>query len=391
MSSRTASRGMTLIELMIAMLIGLVLILGLVQIFSASRSAYQLSEGLARTQENGRFAIDYLQRDLRMAGHFGCVNDQAHVRQTPSGLTTTFGAAAHPALDFSVSIQGYEASDTAPGDEVELLETPAVGGAAYTPALPAQFAAALGNRVEGSDIVVLRYLAPEGVPITSIAGTPVAPQFGFDAARWSVLQSGVGNPGLFGVADCMSATVFQAAAVNSGGGLVTAGAAPNNAVDFTNVFTSGQAVLYRAESIIYYVGLNGSGRPSLYRLRYTATPNGNLVTDPEELVEGVENMQILYGQDRELAAASAPTGYIDRQGTAADVAASVAPAADGWRRVGTVQLGLVAASPDRAASLQASPDNKLNALGVTFTAPADGRFRSVYQTTVAVRNRLYGN
>lgn len=37
-----------------------------------------LAEGSARAQENGRFALEFLQRDIRMAGHFGCVNDQAH-------------------------------------------------------------------------------------------------------------------------------------------------------------------------------------------------------------------------------------------------------------------------------------------------------------------------
>ena len=45
---------------------------------AASRTASRLAEGNARAQENGRFAQEFLQRDIRMAGHFGCVNDQAH-------------------------------------------------------------------------------------------------------------------------------------------------------------------------------------------------------------------------------------------------------------------------------------------------------------------------
>src|SRR5690606_38678649 len=102
-------RGLSLIELMIALVIGTVLMIGIIQVFSSSRAAYQLSEGVARAQENGRFALDYLQRDIRMAGHFGCVNDQAMMRQNPATLKTTFSAAIHPSLDFGVSIQGYEA------------------------------------------------------------------------------------------------------------------------------------------------------------------------------------------------------------------------------------------------------------------------------------------
>ncbi len=77
--------GLSLIELMIAMVIGLVLILGLVQVFGASRQAYQLSQGIARNQENGRFAVDFLSRDLRMAGHTGCVNDQQLLTANAAG------------------------------------------------------------------------------------------------------------------------------------------------------------------------------------------------------------------------------------------------------------------------------------------------------------------
>src|SRR5690606_40813368 len=73
------SAGVTLIELLVALAIGAVLMLGLVQVFAASRSAYQMSEGMARVQENSRFAMDFIQRDLRMAGHFGCSTDQAHM------------------------------------------------------------------------------------------------------------------------------------------------------------------------------------------------------------------------------------------------------------------------------------------------------------------------
>jgi len=382
-------RGLSLIELMIAMLIGTILMLGIFQVFSSSRAAYQLSEGVARAQENGRFALDYLQRDIRMAGHFGCVNDQAMMRQNPATLKTTFSAAIHPSLDFGVSIQGYEADGSEPGEDVSL----ASGTAGFTPALPAEYAAQMGDAAAGSDVIVLRYLAPEGVPVTGISGTAAQPVFEFDSSRWGVLQSGVGNPGIFGVSDCVGATVFQAQTVAAAAGTIALGTAPNNTVELSQVFTAGQTMLYRAESAAYYVAANANGGSSLYRLRFLYTPNAaNPVVQKEELVEGVENMQLLYGQDRELDSAKPPTGYIDRQYTAAQVE-STAPAAvaDAWRRVGAVQIGLVLSSPERAAAEQAGDAHKLNALGVTFSPPSDSRFRSVYQTTIALRNRLYGN
>lgn len=390
-----SARGVTLVELMIALLIGTILVLGLIQVFTASRSAYQLSEGLARTQENGRFALDYLQRDLRMAGHFGCVNDQAHYMLPTPGLDTTFPTASTPsALNFPVSIQGYEASGTQPGGAaLSLAETPASGGAAtqWSPQLPADVATATANRINGSDIVALRFLSPMGVPVTDVAGTPAEPVFSFDASRWEVLRNGVDNPGLFGVADCQNAVVFEAAAgTNGAAGTIAGGSAPNNAKQFDKVFTPGHTVLYRAESVLYYVGLNGSNRPSLYRVRFTAAPGGALASSREELIEGVENMQLLYGQDRVVNPALSPSGYMGTLGTASTIEGSWSPSADAWRRVGSVQVGLVLVSPDRAAAAQASVA-PLDSLGVPFTAAADGRYRTVYQTTVALRNRLYGN
>jgi len=384
--------GLSLVELMIAMVIGLVVMLAVVQVFAASRETYRLSEGLARVQENSRFAMDTLQRELRMAGHFGCVNDQAHNIQNPGTLQSTLNAATHPSLDFNQSIQGYEATNTEPGTSVTLAATPSVGGTAYSPTLPAEIAAALPNRVDGSDIVSLRYLMPDGVPVTSVGGTSQRPVFNFDASRLNVLRSGVTTPGLYGIADCLSATVFQARTVDGGVANVAFGDAPNNTSLFTSVYKEGQTVLYRAESIVFYVGYDATtAQSSLYRVRFSANPNGALVAGaPEALVEGVENLQLLYGQDRQLSTTS-PTGYIDRQGTATQVHASLTDKAAAWRRVGAVQLGMVVSSPDRASARQADGAAAMTTMGVTFTAPTDGRMRAVYQTTVALRNRLYGN
>ncbi|WP_242112390.1 PilW family protein [Luteimonas aquatica] len=398
MKPRRNQYGLSLIELMIALLIGTILMLGLLQVFSASRASYQLSEGLSRTQENGRFALDYLQRDIRMAGHFGCVNDQAHAQQNPNGLDTTFGAGAEEGLRFDISIRGYEATGTAPSATgVAVEESPGAGSTAYTPALPDDIEEATPNRIAGSDIIALRYLAPEGVPVAVIAGSAGEPSFSFDAERWDVLRSGVDDPGLFGVADCTGATVFEAGndSDGAGGEIVVDADAPANDGDFSKVFTAGQAMLYRAESVVYYVGRkripDGSWRPALYRVRFQAAPGGEVeASDPQELVEGVENLQLLYGQDRELSASASPTGFVDRVGTAGAVNTSVPNAADAWRRVGLVQVGVLIASNDRTASEQAT-QRPPTSLGVGFALPDDGRYRTVYETTVALRNRLYGN
>src|SRR6266536_1972585 len=66
------SRGLTLVELMIAMTIGLLILLAVSRIFVTSRATYTYEEGLARTQESGRFAMEFLSQDLRMSGYAGC-------------------------------------------------------------------------------------------------------------------------------------------------------------------------------------------------------------------------------------------------------------------------------------------------------------------------------
>ncbi|UNK56709.1 PilW family protein [Pseudoxanthomonas daejeonensis] len=343
--------GLSLIELMIALLIGAILLLGVVQVFAASRTAYQLSEGMSRVQENGRFALDYLQRDIRMAGHFGCVNDQAR-NQVPGGLTSHF--AANGPLDFGFSVQGYDDSD--PPDVV------------LSPA-----------RIDGTDAIALRFLSGNGAPITTI--DLAGPSVDIDPAKWSVLtEGGVAAPAMFGVADCAFADVFVADSTSAAAGRVIVPAS----VDLARYGASpagGPTMLYRAETVIYYIGQGAGGQPSLWRARVNADES----LTSEEMVEGIENMQFRYGMDRN-AAGALPSGYIASQDTADGVGGTT----DDWRRVGQVQVALLAVSPNSAASV-APTTTEQDLLDVSATLPADGRYRSVYQGTIALRNRLYGN
>lgn len=336
-------RGLTLIELMIALLIGSMLVLGLVQVFGAARSAYQLSEGIARVQENGRFAMDFLQRDIRMAGHFGCVNDQSH-RQVAGSLTSHFPA--NGPLDFGFSIRGYENANPP--------------GITLNP-----------GRVGGTDVIVLRYLRGTGVPVRAI--DPAAGTIDINPAQWDALtEGGVANPTMFGIADCSFADVFQAQGVAAGAGRVTA---PGG----VNLSLYGETTaLYRADVMVYYIGNGAGGRPSLWRAR--VLPGGGVTS--EELVEGIENLQFRYGLDQ--GPADALTGYIATQANAGGVANTEVA----WRRVGQVQVGVLAASPNAAASAQASQVPRV--LDATPALPTDGRYRAVYESTIALRNRLYG-
>ena len=75
---RRAQAGVTLVELMVSLLLGLVITGGVVQIFVANRATYAFNEGLARVQENGRSAIDALNFNVRMAGFYGCLYETTY-------------------------------------------------------------------------------------------------------------------------------------------------------------------------------------------------------------------------------------------------------------------------------------------------------------------------
>ena len=73
MKNRPFQTGLSLIEIMIALLIGAFLIGGVLQIFISSKQTYRMQQNLSRLQENGRFALDFIGRDVRMTSSWGCL------------------------------------------------------------------------------------------------------------------------------------------------------------------------------------------------------------------------------------------------------------------------------------------------------------------------------
>lgn len=383
---RLRQAGLSLIELMIAMVIGLVLMLGVVQIFIASRAASQLSEGSARTQENARFALDFLQRDLRMAGHFGCVNDQAHAVKAIDAigyhLDGVTSGSGEP-LDFSVPIQGYEATGTAPTNTLTLGSTWSAVAAA-----PKSITGLKPAPLPGSDILVLRYLDADGVPVTGIAAAPAESTLTISTAGGKRLNAGVdGGASVFAIADCTRADVFVG---SISGGTLTALKTDLSNYSANNAMT----MVYRADAVVYYVASNTANEPALFRAR---AKGDNTYGAAEELVEGIESLQFLYGLDEatDIGVLKPPTGNIVGQQPANNVSTGTdAVAVAQWRRVGMVQIGLLARSPQQAgAEAPKSADNYLGVLGVTIAPGSkdDKRYRASYELSVALRNRLYGN
>jgi type II secretory pathway component PulJ len=68
------ARGLSLIEVLVAMVLGLFLLAGIIQVMVSARTAYRLAEAQARTQENGRYAMQFLARELRPSRSPACRN-----------------------------------------------------------------------------------------------------------------------------------------------------------------------------------------------------------------------------------------------------------------------------------------------------------------------------
>jgi type IV pilus assembly protein PilW len=66
---RQQQLGLSLVELMVALVLGLVLMSGVIQVFLSSRQTYSTNEAVSRMQENGRFALEFISRSARLAGY----------------------------------------------------------------------------------------------------------------------------------------------------------------------------------------------------------------------------------------------------------------------------------------------------------------------------------
>lgn len=94
--TKRRQRGVSLIELMVALLIGLFLIFGAVTIYQQSRNTFRTTEAVARLQEVARLAFDVLEADVRMASYWGLGNKAEYIinRAGPGqGLPPPFTAA----------------------------------------------------------------------------------------------------------------------------------------------------------------------------------------------------------------------------------------------------------------------------------------------------------
>lgn len=326
-------RGFSLVEMMVAMVISLILLAGVVQIYLSSKQSYRLQEGLSRVQENGRFALEFLSRDIRMADFWGC----ASMDNVSNNLNPAGGAGY---IDF---------------DE---------GGVSATN----------NGGLNGSDSITLRGAFSTGMQVLPNGAAGYGPQ---QSANITINTANALNQcDIVIVADCSSADIFQInnANPNGTGQLVhntgtTCSPGNYNPLPCTggnahclSKIYAGDASIYRVQEIVYSLGAGAQGEPALFRQQ-----NGNAAL---ELVDGIADFQIQYGED-----------------TDGDFTADYYVTANS-----VVDMGRVVSV--RVWVLSRSYEDNLTPASQTYqwengpVTAADNRLYQVFTSTITLRNRV---
>ena len=372
--SRRQALGLSLIELMVAMVLGLLLRGAVLQVYLSTKMTFVAQDQKSGVEETGRYALEFIARDVRMAGLTGC-GSRTMPGSTLSLTNYVNGAAVFP-WQFSVAVMGYEANSSAPGNTLTLAPSDPAAGGTWNATLP-QALRDMNLTIPGSDVLLLGGIGAQTWPLVDpfTSGSQIFVQTGNDIAQGDVLF----------VTDCGQGIVFQATGVTQAGGktnvvgsnaaTVTPGNSSNIAEQGPNggAFRQG-AMVARATSIAYFIGRGSGGAPSLFRATLLAPDNNanSRVLRSEELVSGIESMQLLYGVDTDGDFA------INSYQTAAGVA--------NWGQVRTVQLALLARAAENSL---AQDDAATYALAGTTVNPVDDRRqRRVFAMTISLRNRL---
>lgn len=262
-------QGMTLIEVMIAMILGMFLLGGVIQIFLSSQQSYQMQERLSRVQENGRFAMEFISRDIRMAGYQGCALPVATNNIRPRNANPNSRPSTLPA-GLSLAILG--------GDNV-------------TNNWSADACSGTDQCTVGTDSVSYQY----GEVCGNLTGNMGSNNANIQLGASAVVQCGLQAFDILLIADCVAADIFIA--TNVSGGAVNrtiAHAANQNLGPMLSQVYGADAQLFRLKSSTFFIRSGAGGGASLWQMDNAKAAGG---ANPVELVEGISNMQILYGAD----------------------------------------------------------------------------------------------
>jgi type IV pilus assembly protein PilW len=322
--------GFSLVELMVSMAIGLMLVGTVLVVFANASSARSELERNSRQFENGRYAVELLSDDLRVAGYFGEVNVDALAAPAalpdPCSTLPADWAAALP-----IHVQGYD------------------GGSGAPACMPADVKA-------NTDILVVRRVK------TCVAGVA-----GCEPAI-------AGKPYL------------QATLCNTDVNPYVVGAFGTTAFPLMLKDCATPAALREYVVNVYFISANnhaGQDIPTLMRLELTGSTMAEV-----PLVEGIEEMTVEYGVDDD--GDGQPDAYTADPSLYAYAGCAMCTPVHNWSNVVTARLHILARSPEAAPGYV---DTKNYALGhdaagnaITFGPKNDAYRRHVYTALVRIVN-----
>jgi type IV pilus assembly protein PilW len=330
-------RGFTLVEVMIAMVIGLLVGVVVLAMFAGSSKTYKIASAVGELQETGRAAMDVFQRDARMVGYRGC---NSHNLANISPLTNQIAAPTAYLNDFANGLLGYEST-----------------GLGWNPALPAEITApAAGALLTDSDVLIMRVATgtPIGLSATMTSATADVPLMAVTSLSASDRVV---------VADCARATIFQTTGFN--GNALVHSAGPNSSGTVLRAFGEDASVM-RFETHAYFVAPSARNPATERSLWVQVDDNA-----PEEVVEDVERFLVLYGEDTDVPGDYVPNVF------------SKASGVTNWQNVIALQVSLLLRGTS-SGNNDVVTDYVYD--GAT-TTPPDTRVRRVYTATIQLRNR----
>jgi type IV pilus assembly protein PilW len=375
--------GLSLVELMVAITVGLLIVTVIVSVFFKSSQSYAELQKAAQQIENGRYAMDLISKDLHHAGYYG---DYANLPPVPAALpdpcvVTAAALTTAPYNYLGLHMQGY--NDPA--------------------ASPIPTCLTNANFVSGTDILVIRRADTEITTAPTLNDVYV--QANYDSAAVYF-----GQP-----------TGFALGSLTGGNAVATVGTSPGS-VNPSNAVINPATVLKKANVAgaspvvtglrlaadsrkyhvhIYFVapcsrpnggGVNctgaaddgGSPIPTLKRLEL-ASVGGAATMNLVPLVEGIENMQIEYGIDSNPAAVNPTTGIVGDGMPDTYVDAPANPVE--WFNVVTARVYLLARNTQGSAGHAESKTYTLGVLpGAVAVTPNDNVKRHLYAAEVRLTN-----
>jgi type IV pilus assembly protein PilW len=337
---KTYQKGVSLIELMIAMAVSLVVLGGLVEVYLGSKQSYNLAEESSRLQENGRFAIDIMTREIRGADFWGCLRkpDAQSLYNNLNMASAAYDPSQH---EFSESVTGVDGG----GSNPDSISFGGAAGAAISVTMQMVQSSAVvqvnaDNGLEQNDIVILS-----------------------DCTSGDIFQVSNAEPSGTGT------VVHNTGQPTEGPGNVTdpaiTGCTGANAHCLSKVYGT-DAQVYQVQNVSYEIRPGASGANGLFRVDQD-NPNGI------EIIENVENMQILYGEDTDGDRFHTPNQYVN----ATDIGANFGNAI-------TVRIALLLKGErDILPEITAQNHQLLDAT----VATNDRRLYRVFTTTITIRNR----